>query len=272
MDHSGRRCHVQISVEDGGPIVKSHVTNCTLTGAFDAWAALAAEALAITEGDWAGTLTVLRHMSAATNEGPFGQVRHTRGQPRAGPWDPSSVVDMSCLSRNPLDATHSHSPPDASLSLILGVHAHTVTCTCLSPQSGPRSPTRTRIGPRARQRRREHLQDHPRVDPLRRGQRRELQRGHHPWSLWLPARVLRAAGPFLTLPGPGAGPGRRCGSAPRRPASDACEPPHGLGRCHPGGRPRRRQDRWGAARAVGCGGGGGVRLEFVIRPVCVVSE
>ena len=43
------------------------------TGAFDAWAALAAEALAINDGKWDGALAVLRHMARVTREGPFGQ-------------------------------------------------------------------------------------------------------------------------------------------------------------------------------------------------------
>ncbi|TFJ82181.1 hypothetical protein NSK_006510 [Nannochloropsis salina CCMP1776] len=45
-----------------------------ITGAFDAWAALAVEALAYNdEGDWDEALEVLRSMAAATQDGPFGQ-------------------------------------------------------------------------------------------------------------------------------------------------------------------------------------------------------
>jgi hypothetical protein len=44
-----------------------------MTGSFDAWAALAAEALALNDGTWDGALTVLRHMATVTREGPFGQ-------------------------------------------------------------------------------------------------------------------------------------------------------------------------------------------------------
>ncbi len=44
-----------------------------ITGAFDAWAALAVEAVAINDGSWDKALTVLRHMAAVTSEGPFGQ-------------------------------------------------------------------------------------------------------------------------------------------------------------------------------------------------------
>ena len=50
-----------------------------ITGAFDAWAALAAEALALNEGDWKGALALLRHMSEATKEGPFGQAHELDG-------------------------------------------------------------------------------------------------------------------------------------------------------------------------------------------------
>jgi hypothetical protein len=43
-----------------------------ITGAFDAWAAGAVEALAILN-DWETALPVMRHMAATTLEGPFGQ-------------------------------------------------------------------------------------------------------------------------------------------------------------------------------------------------------
>jgi len=55
-----------------------------ITGAFDAWAALAVEALAYNAGGgWEDAIRVLRSMAASTNEGPFGQAHEITDMSRS---------------------------------------------------------------------------------------------------------------------------------------------------------------------------------------------